>query len=333
LPVPIIITDELDSAQPVIDELSSRGVSHVVLTSLSLTDHNNGMAVTSSDEGTYADLYIGDRSVRVDRGSPVWRWKARTPGPDIVLDENQAVSRMKVAQYRSTVRSLWEVPALWMNKFSSEVRLEQNKSLGADIARRCGLTVPDTLITDSPGAFLNFIRSSRSDFFAIKAPSAWAAIDECGKTFGSYTVRLDRLAALDAAPFVAHAPVILQPYVEKAYELRVTCVAGELFCCRIDSQASTQTRVDWRVYPEVPVSHAAMHLPLTIQRKLRAFLIACDLVYATLDLIVTPDDEVVFLEVNPSGQYLWIEELSHLQITQAIANWLCRDPRSSASTG
>jgi len=49
------------------------------------------------------------------------------------------------------------------------------------------------------------------------------------------------------------------------------------------------------------------------------------LTYATLDFIVRPDDELVFLELNPAGQYLWIEQLTGLPISEAICDYLVGD--------
>ncbi|SCF90374.1 MULTISPECIES: hypothetical protein [unclassified Streptomyces] len=44
--------------------------------------------------------------------------------------------------------------------------------------------------------------------------------------------------------------------------------------------------------------------------------------YGAFDFVVTPEDEWVFLEVNPSGQYGFIEVATGLSITAAIADYL-----------
>jgi glutathione synthase/RimK-type ligase-like ATP-grasp enzyme len=49
------------------------------------------------------------------------------------------------------------------------------------------------------------------------------------------------------------------------------------------------------------------------------------LVYATIDLILTPDDRYVFLELNSAGEYGWIESLTGLPISEAIADYLLGD--------
>ena len=55
------------------------------------------------------------------------------------------------------------------------------------------------------------------------------------------------------------------------------------------------------------------------------------LAYGAIDLVLTPDGRYVFLEINPNGQYLWIEQLTGLPISEAIAEWLMhREPAEHA---
>lgn len=213
-----------------------------------------------------------------------------------------------------------------MNPHSVERRLDQNKSLGARLARASGFSVPDTLITDDPHAFRSFVADRPDLYFAVKPTAGWAALRSSGEAVGAYTIRLGRKSALDVADSVRYAPVILQPYVEKKFELRVTCVGSRIFACRIDSQEAVETTVDWRLYPEDPVGHSVYIVSGSLERRIAAFMQSSGLVYGAIDLIVTPDGDVVFLEVNPSGQYLWLEHLTGLKITRAIADWLCGGP-------
>jgi glutathione synthase/RimK-type ligase-like ATP-grasp enzyme len=48
------------------------------------------------------------------------------------------------------------------------------------------------------------------------------------------------------------------------------------------------------------------------------------LTFGAIDLIETLDGNYVFLEVNPSGQWLWIDDKLSLGISDAIAHWLAK---------
>jgi hypothetical protein len=52
--------------------------------------------------------------------------------------------------------------------------------------------------------------------------------------------------------------------------------------------------------------------------QLRAF----GLNFGCFDILVTKAGEPVFLEMNPNGQWLWVENMTGLPIGQAIAHQL-----------
>lgn len=99
-------------------------------------------------------------------------------------------------------------------------------------------------------------------------------------------------------------------------------IGDHVLSCRIDSQASEMTAVDWRHYDFENVEHVQVALPHDAKDKLRQFMRAIDLRYGAIDLIETPDGDFVFLEVNPSGQWGWIADFAGLPIPSAVADML-----------
>jgi glutathione synthase/RimK-type ligase-like ATP-grasp enzyme len=63
-------------------------------------------------------------------------------------------------------------------------------------------------------------------------------------------------------------------------------------------------------------------LPTDVEAKLLQFMDYFGLNYGGIDIIVTPDDRYVFLEVNPVGEFFWLELYAGLPISQAIARLL-----------
>lgn len=61
-----------------------------------------------------------------------------------------------------------------------------------------------------------------------------------------------------------------------------------------------------------------------VEEKLLMMLRRLNLNYGAFDLILTPEGKYVFLELNPNGQYLWIEHLTKLPISEAIADLLIK---------
>ncbi len=99
-------------------------------------------------------------------------------------------------------------------------------------------------------------------------------------------------------------------------------IGSQILSCRIDSQASSKTIIDWRHYDITNVEHKHVDLPEDIQNKLQNFMKMIDLRYGAIDLIETPEHNFIFLEINPSGQWEWIANLTGLPIPEAVAKML-----------
>ena len=115
-----------------------------------------------------------------------------------------------------------------------------------------------------------------------------------------------------------------QKYIEKKLEFRVTVVGQDIFTCAIHSQDSERTKEDWRRYDFENVKHESYDLPENVKSSLLRFMQLCHLTFGAIDMILTPEGDYVFLEVNPSGQYIWIENLAKLPISRSIAENLTR---------
>ncbi len=63
-------------------------------------------------------------------------------------------------------------------------------------------------------------------------------------------------------------------------------------------------------------------LPNDVAKRCVDLVAQCGLTYGAIDLILTPDGRYVFLELNSAGEYGWIEEMSGLPISEAIADFL-----------
>jgi glutathione synthase/RimK-type ligase-like ATP-grasp enzyme len=312
----------------VIQRLRDRSVEPAVLQCCRLA--SEAVTLTLSDPDGSAPAVLRDEEwstcVEIRPSSRILR---RRPDPRLLRGPSgtdPAIATFITNQYRSTLNSLFATQAQWMNPYLMDARLDENKLLGARLARDCGLETIPTVLTDDRDEWTRavdvFTHSGRGSV-VVKPASAWAALSrEDDARLTMFTTRLTKHEALELTDFVRHAPVIVQPYVEKQYELRVTIVDGRPFCCRIDSQASQTTAVDWRRYDIANTPHTAYDLDSAVARRLRDFMNRAGLVYAAIDMIITPAGRPVFVEANPAGQFGWIEDLVGLPISAAIADWL-----------
>jgi len=123
-----------------------------------------------------------------------------------------------------------------------------------------------------------------------------------------------------------------QRRIDKRLELRATVVGDDVLCAAVDSQQQERTRLDWRKDGMALLrSWTRFQLPIDVERALVLLVHSFGLQYAAADLIVTPDDDLVFLEINAGGEWFWLDEHCHpapgLPIAEAIAAWLARAAR------
>ena len=190
---------------------------------------------------------------------------------------------------------------------------------------RVGLQVPETLVTNSLEIVKKFFDRWQGEI-VLKTFGGVSVKDSEDYLLSVYTNRVSYEHLDSFGSEIQYAPVFLQNYIPKDFELRITAVGNKFFACAIQSQDSPKTKDDWRHYDFENVKHSSYVLPNTIQTKLEALMKRLKLQFGAIDMIVTPDGEYVFLEVNPSGQWGWIERLTGMPISRAIAELLANPP-------
>lgn len=189
-----------------------------------------------------------------------------------------------------------------------------------------GFLIPPSIITNSPSRAKDFKNSSTSEivFKTLSSPllGAEKITSENREVDGLRTTIIDGdLSELDA---VAQLPCYFQSYIDKAFEVRVTVIEDKVFAARIDSQTDARTRVDYRDF-SVSVPYQAMDLPSEVKHRCLQFLKSYGLVFGALDFIVTHDNEYIFLENNPGGQFWFVEQLvPELNMMETLADSLIK---------
>lgn len=302
--------------RPVLDALDARSSPYRLVDTVA-----DSVMLTVTD-GDQTLVSVGPSEFAIGPTSRVLLWRATSPSAATRSSSDPEIVRYVQKTEQVAWTSMLERPAIWVNRDSSRRSVEHDKIRQAEAARLCGLRTIPTTLTNSPCAFEAVVNRLGGDI-AVKSPVSWhGSANDSGSVRATYTRRLTSSEAIEMASMVVGAPVYVQPYVEKLYELRVTVVGRSVFACRIDSQASSISKTDWRQYDLDNVAHDPIQLDLELRTALVRLVASLDLVYAAIDLIVAPDGEPFFVELNPSGHYEWIEHLTGLPISAEIAAFL-----------
>lgn len=245
-------------------------------------------------------------AVDVAAASAVW---TRRPGAaaiaPCVMDEGQR--SFAAAEWRDLIAGIMHT-ATAVNPITAQRAAV--KPIQLALAQRAGLAVPDTLVTSDPMEAADFIELHRGAVVHKAMNSPRDALLE---------TRLwderDR-AVLSVLPL---APTIFQELIPGPRDIRVTMVGTEHYAAAIESGLSA-TWVDSRLDMNVPVT--PWDLPADVVSSLHALMADLGLTFATVDLKMDDTGRFYFLELNPQGQFLYIEILTGLPIAAAVARLL-----------
>ncbi|NHZ38689.1 ATP-grasp domain-containing protein [Massilia aquatica] len=178
-------------------------------------------------------------------------------------------------------------------------------------AARMGFRIPASLTTNSPAEVRAFRASIDGPmiFKALSSPNLGGEdLDDDERVAQGIGTTLVDDAMLEQLDSVGELACHFQEYIPKLYELRVTIIGERVFAARIHSQDDERTAIDSRDM-SADILYEATVLPDALRERCLAFVRSYGLPYSALDLIVTPDEDIVFLENNPVGQFLYIEQL------------------------
>ena len=259
----------------------------------------------------------GLRTIETSGVKAVWYRKPLFDFKGAASEENRGFAVEETRSAIDSILSLFE-GAFWVNDLQS-ARSARVKAQQLSLASELGMRVPRTLITSSFDDALAFADSCPHGVAAKTIYSATAVIEGIPQAIPTQRITSDDVLLFQNS--IKVCPVQLQEYVPKAHELRVTVFGREMFVAKLDSQKDARTTIDWR--PDADICPHEIVPPTSyLERFCLEFLQRQGLVYGALDIIVTPEGEYVFLENNPFGQYLWVEDRTDAPLTRAMANLL-----------
>jgi hypothetical protein len=290
-------------------------------------------------------------SMRVDPGDPAGRFLLRAPGvaevdqsapfdavwlrrpAGTVLPEDMHPGDREVAQTQCDVflAGLCAfLPArpdtFWVNPPASEA-VARHKPYHLRLAAAVGLDVPETLFSNDPLEIRAFLRRHGGvAAHKLLETASWLSRDADGAhVYVAYTQPVTE-EQLPDDEVLRLCPGIFQPALAKRYEVRVACLGDYLVAARIDSQADARAATDWRV-GQIHIGMEPYELPAEVAAGCRRLMRALGLPHGSLDFIVDPEGRHVFLEINPQGQFLFLETRAGLPLLDMWSEFLAAGRR------
>ena len=236
-------------------------------------------------------------------------WWRRVNSPQVLPDSISDPTQVDVINNDSKSALLGlllnEFTGSWVNHPMSSL-VAENKLVQLSAAKRSGMRIPRTLISQNPAAISTFREFCNSEVIVKPVRGTTRA--------HLFTTRLTDQHFESPESFQL-CPAIYQECVQGRQHIRAHCFGEQVYSVLIDS-----ADLDWR--GNLDREYRVTDLGSEFNRRLCNVVSSLGLRMGVMDLKLDPDGEPVWLEVNPQGQFLFMEALSGLELSAAFAKFL-----------
>lgn len=318
----LIVTNKMDlTSDYLIVRLEELGIPFCRLnTEDYLSKYDIDINFTNNEVNSFINFFDGNK-INIDEISSAFFKHPLKPNfiDDIPTNQMVFAERETIEMLRSLFLLIDE--KVWLNHpkhiFAANNKIEQLK-----IASKIGFSIPKTCISSGPESIKNFYNSHNRDIIA-KAVRYGYDITENHIKFAP-TKKVEKKFIENIEDYYT-VPSIYQERIEKKYDIRVTVIGNKVYAAAIHSQRYMETMTDWRlwdIHEDVDLKHSKHELPPEISNLCLKITKKFNLGFSAIDLIYSPEKKYYFLEMNPNGQWAWIEGKLGFPIRDSIINYL-----------
>lgn len=217
------------------------------------------------------------------------------------------------SQWSSFIRNLSVfTDAKWLNHPMYTYQAE-NKMYQLEIAKSIGLKVPQTIVTNTTSDI------NDECMYVVKALDTPLFHDnDNGIDTFTYSTVVNGASLKKSS--LSEVPVIIQEYLNEKTDVRATIIGDKVYSVQI-LQDNHGISGDWRKTPKSQLQYLPISLPKEIKNKLLLLMKKLNISFGGVDLIIS-DGDYYFIEVNPTGEWGWIEANTEYKIHNTIVEWM-----------
>ncbi len=233
----------------------------------------------------------------------------------------KAFQQFSYDAYRKTVTSFYDLlnDKFWISDFR-RILLGNNKLWQFNIARSLGFKIPKTLVSNNAEEVKKF-RADKGDL--VTKSLAFSPVQQGEAFYGFFTTLIGKNQDVNLSG-LSLAPAMFQEAILHKKDLRVTVVGEQIFPCVAKPIGSVENSIDWREGIRTKeVEYAVFE---DFDPTISTLCVACvknmGLKYGAIDLALDENGTYWFLEINPNGQWAFVEHKTGLPISKALAKAL-----------
>jgi glutathione synthase/RimK-type ligase-like ATP-grasp enzyme len=226
-----------------------------------------------------------------------------------------------IEQHCILIRSQF-TQATWISPYYA-IKQGNDKSLGLRYAHAVGLTVPNTLFTSDPNQARSFINQYPTTIVKSLART-FPFIEGKGSTM-FFAQKVHRGEAIDLDGLNL-APAVFQQAIDADFDIRVNVVGSRIFASKITNPGLLDSSVrDWRQgHFTGTIQFEPYALPASTAKQCVDLTKKLGLKFGAIDLVRDKRGTIWFLEINPNGQWAFVDDKTANQIGKAIAVLLAK---------
>jgi len=210
--------------------------------------------------------------------------------------------------YKILKNSFWVSPVF-------AIREAESKIYQLQVAQELGFTIPPSIVTTNYKVAEEFV----TEFKCIIKPIKTGFIEDKGNEKIIFTALFDEESNLER---IQTCPTYFQKFINKTSDIRVTVIGDKVFAAKILSQEYDETKIDWRKAEKIKLHYEKIELPTSLTDLCVKLTKKLGLNFGAIDFVKDENDDFIFLEINPNGQWAWIEKQLNYNLSYEISKLL-----------
>jgi hypothetical protein len=255
----------------------------------------------------YIDQSVDDfSSAEWDNADAVWYRRLAAP-PDKEEGDGDEFTAVEDRRFTKWLIGMQEDrPIRWINR-PSAAQAAENKFRQLKFARLHGLRIPRTLVTAQPDRFRAFLK--KEGVVVAKALDAFSWELESGETLAAFATVLDLARGSQLSDEdIAQCVTVYQQRINKVADVRMVVMGTDVYAFKV--LQLREQHFDFRIgfYQPNQLRYEEIPVPTAVQQRIVGLMSSLGINFTSADFAVQADGEWVFLDLNPNGQWLFVEE-------------------------
>jgi glutathione synthase/RimK-type ligase-like ATP-grasp enzyme len=195
-------------------------------------------------------------------------------------------------------------------------------------AKAHGLLIPESIVTQTPSIAYKFFAKHSGQIITKPLASGYINRKNPSEDTLIYTNKVSAKRESDFR-LVAQCPTLFQKEITKTADVRITVVDNQVHAVFLYANENKKQRLDIRRNEMIDVRYAPAQLPAAVSKNLFRMLRSYRLRFAAVDMCIDKAGFWHFLEINPNGQWAWLDIAGSTNIAESLYQALTNSPPAS----